>query len=105
MVAVAERFALASLMIFDMRAVLRDLAREAPDGARRDRGSQAQRTILGRVSAYAEEAAGVPAPPPDDPKAVRARLLHGRAKRRLPADTEAGRALFRAAAELIDVAR
>jgi hypothetical protein len=27
MVAVAERFALASLMIFDMRAVLRDLAR------------------------------------------------------------------------------
>jgi hypothetical protein len=29
MVAVAERFTLASLMIFDMRAVLRDLAREA----------------------------------------------------------------------------
>jgi hypothetical protein len=28
MVAVAERFTLASLMIFDMRAVLRDLARE-----------------------------------------------------------------------------
>jgi len=28
MVAVAERFVLASLMIFDMRAVLRDLARE-----------------------------------------------------------------------------
>ena len=29
MVAVTERFTLASLMIFDMRAVLRDLAREA----------------------------------------------------------------------------
>jgi hypothetical protein len=29
MVAVAERFTLASLMIFDMRAVLRDLAAEA----------------------------------------------------------------------------
>jgi hypothetical protein len=29
MVAVAERFVLASLMIFDMRAVLRDLARES----------------------------------------------------------------------------
>ncbi len=29
MVAVAERFVLASLMIFDMRAVLRELAREA----------------------------------------------------------------------------
>jgi len=29
MVAVAERFALASLMVFDMRAVLRDLARES----------------------------------------------------------------------------
>ena len=29
MVAVAERFTLASLMIFDMRAVLRDLAKEA----------------------------------------------------------------------------
>jgi len=29
MVAVAERFTLASLMIFDMRAVLRDLVREA----------------------------------------------------------------------------
>jgi hypothetical protein len=29
MVAAAERFVLASLMIFDMRAVLRDLAREA----------------------------------------------------------------------------
>ena len=29
MVSVAERFTLASLMIFDMRAVLRDLAREA----------------------------------------------------------------------------
>ncbi len=28
MVAVAERFTLASLMIFDMRAVLRDLAKE-----------------------------------------------------------------------------
>jgi hypothetical protein len=28
-VAVAERFVLASLMVFDMRAVLRDLAREA----------------------------------------------------------------------------
>jgi hypothetical protein len=28
MVAVAERFVLASLLIFDMRAVLRDLARE-----------------------------------------------------------------------------
>jgi hypothetical protein len=28
MVAVAERFVLASLMLFDMRAVLRDLARE-----------------------------------------------------------------------------
>jgi hypothetical protein len=28
MVAVADRFTLASLMIFDMRAVLRDLARE-----------------------------------------------------------------------------
>jgi hypothetical protein len=28
MVAVAERFALASLMVFDMRALLRDLARE-----------------------------------------------------------------------------
>ena len=28
MVAVTERFTLASLMIFDMRAVLRDLARE-----------------------------------------------------------------------------
>jgi hypothetical protein len=28
MVAVAERFALASLMIFDMRAVLRDLAKD-----------------------------------------------------------------------------
>jgi hypothetical protein len=28
MVAVAERFTLASLMIFDMRAVLRDLVRE-----------------------------------------------------------------------------
>ena len=28
MVAVAERFALASLMVFDMRAVLRDFARE-----------------------------------------------------------------------------
>ncbi len=29
MVAVAERFTLASLMVFDMRAVVRDLAREA----------------------------------------------------------------------------
>jgi hypothetical protein len=29
MVAVAERFALASLMIFDMRAVLRDLAKDS----------------------------------------------------------------------------
>jgi hypothetical protein len=29
MVAVAERFALASLMVFDMRAVLRDLAKES----------------------------------------------------------------------------
>jgi hypothetical protein len=29
MVAVAERFTLASLMVFDMRAVLRDLVREA----------------------------------------------------------------------------
>jgi hypothetical protein len=28
MVAVAERFTLASLMIFDMRSVLRDLAKE-----------------------------------------------------------------------------
>jgi hypothetical protein len=31
MVAVAERFTLASLMIFDMRAVLRDLAMEVAD--------------------------------------------------------------------------
>lgn len=35
MVAVAERFTLASLMIFDMRAVLRDLARGTADGAGR----------------------------------------------------------------------
>ncbi len=35
MVAVAERFTLASLMIFDMRAVLRDLAGAAADGASR----------------------------------------------------------------------
>jgi len=34
MVAVAERFALASLMLFDMRAVLRDFAAELDGGTR-----------------------------------------------------------------------
>ena len=33
MVAVADRFALASLMLFDMRAVLRDLAAASADGS------------------------------------------------------------------------
>jgi hypothetical protein len=64
-----------------------------------------QRTILGRVSAYAEEAAGF----------VRRRRMTRRPFARVyyrggrsadfAAETEAGRRLFLAAAELIDVAR
>jgi hypothetical protein len=64
-----------------------------------------QRTILGRVSAYAEEAVGF----------VRRRRMTRRPFARIyysggrstdfPAETEAGRELFLAAAELIDVAR
>ena len=54
-VAVTDRFALASLLFFDMRAVLRDLARAATE-----RGSmppKPHRILLDRVSGYADEAA------------------------------------------------
>ena len=51
--AVAERFTLASLMLFDMRNTLRQLARG-------DRGlmpTKPHRLLLDRVSSYADEAA------------------------------------------------
>jgi hypothetical protein len=64
-----------------------------------------QRTILNRVSSYAEEAAAY----------MRRRRMTRQPFARVhyaggrvvayPSDTEAGRALFRAAADLIDVAR
>ena len=55
-VAVTERFALASLMFFDMRATLRDLALRTGRG----RGlmpPKPHRVLLDRVSGYADEAA------------------------------------------------
>jgi len=64
-----------------------------------------QRTILNRVSGYAEEAAAF----------MRRRRMTRQPSARVhydgghvvayPSDTEAGRALFRAAADLIDAAR
>ena len=54
-VAVTDRFALASLLFFDMRSVLRDLAA----GRRRERRMppKPHRVLLDRVSGYADEAA------------------------------------------------
>ena len=54
-VAVTERFALASLLLFDMRALLRDLA-AAADGAGVT-PPKPHRVLLDRVSGYADEAA------------------------------------------------
>ena len=59
-VAVTERFALASLIFFDMRAVLRDLGRPAAtDGRAGDAPMppKPHRVLLDRVSGYADEAA------------------------------------------------
>ena len=53
-VAVTERFALASLMIFDMRIALRELAAA---GAGQLMPTKPHRVLLDRVSGYADEAA------------------------------------------------
>ena len=53
-VAVTERFALASLMFFDMRSTLRDLARAERGGLM---PPKPHRVLLDRVSGYADEAA------------------------------------------------
>jgi hypothetical protein len=64
-----------------------------------------QRTILGRVSAYAEEAAGFLRRRRMTRKPfARVGYPGGRTVAHGP-DTEAGRALFRAAADLIDLTR
>ena len=55
-VAVTERFALASLIFFDMRAMLRDLA-AAARAAERVMPPKPHRVLLDRVSGYADEAA------------------------------------------------
>ncbi len=64
-----------------------------------------QRTILGRVSAYAEEAAGYLRRRRTTRKPfARVHYAGGRSAAYEP-DTEAGRALFLATADLIDAAR
>ena len=99
MVAVAERFTLASLMIFDMRAVLRDLDRRAGRGRLMRRAAKPQPH---------DRSAGSPATPTRPPrylrrrrmtrKPVRARLHAGGRTAAYAPETEEGRALFLAAA-------
>ena len=64
-----------------------------------------QRTILGRVTAYAEEAAAFLRRRRMTRKPFARVYWSGGRSAAFPAETEAGRELFHAAAELIDVAR
>jgi hypothetical protein len=64
-----------------------------------------QRTILGRVSAYAEEAAAFLRRRRMTRKPFARVYYSGGRSAAFPAETDAGGELFRAAAELIDVAR
>ena len=82
LVAAAERFALAGLMVFDIRAALRDLVR-GPTCAGRGRGADAPeatpRAARPRLR-LRRRGLRLPAPPPAHPAAVRARARAGRAQ-------------------------
>ena len=85
MVAVAERFTLASLMIFDMRAVFAISAGATADAGLAERVTpKPQRTILEARLRLRGRGGRLSAPPANDPKAVRAGLLPGWPKRGLP---------------------
>ena len=101
-VAVTERFALASLIFFDMRSTLRDLAAAATGGGLMP--PKPHRVLLDRVSGYADEAAAY----------MRRRRVSRRPFARLyypngrsadhADDSTAGAELFVAAGRLIEVA-
>ncbi len=104
-VAVTERFALASLTFFDLRATLRDLA--AGGDGREGRAAVAlkpHRVLLDRVSGYADEAAAYMR----RRRALRrpfARLYYGGGRAEDHAvDSRVGGELFVAAGRLIEVA-
>ena len=91
LVAAVERFALAGLMLFDIRAVLRDLARgvdapaAAPAPPRPPDGAEAPPAAARPGFRLRRRGVGVPAPPPAHPAPVRPRPCarrQGRARAR-----------------------
>ena len=74
-------------------------------GATARLAAKPQRTILGRVSAYAEEAAAFLRRRRRTRKPFARVYYPGGRSAAFPAETDAGRELFHAAAELIDAAR
>ena len=100
-VAVAERFALACLMLFDLRAVLRDLA-----GAR-----AAERDARSPTASFSTASPATPTRPPPtcaaagSPGSRSPASTRPAAARAWPPETEHGRELFLAASRVIDAAR